>query len=240
MRPRLGCRQWLGVVLFFGIVGVVGADEELLRKAFDQISGSYAEAKVQLRDREAAVRALTASVAIARTESELFQQLWSEAQVRAQTISANLLEADAAATQRQLVEALRKLYVADAERMRLAELLNRLVVGIDSNRDISGEMAAAREMLAVRSVRKSGVIESSSLASARILEVNESLQMVVLDVGANRGVRVGMPLIILRGNRMVAELRVVEVRPKISGALIEKVENNVTIKAGDTAQVTKG
>lgn len=240
MRPRLGCRQWLGVVLFFGIVGVVGADEELLRKALDQISGSYAEAKVQLRDREAAVRALTASVAIARTESELFQQLWSEAQVRAQTISANLLEADAAATQRQLVEALRKLYVADAERIRLAELLNRLVVGIDSNRDISGEMAAARELLAVRSVRKSGVIERSSLASARILEVNEGLQMVVLDVGANRGVRVGMPLIILRGNRMVAELRVVEVRPKISGALIEKVENNVTIKAGDTAQVTKG
>jgi len=230
----------LGVVLFFGIVGVVGADEELLRKALDQISGSYAEAKVQLRDREAAVRALTASVAIARTESELFQQLWSEAQVRAQTISANLLEADAAATQRQLVEALRKLYVADAERIRLAELLNRLVVGIDSNRDISGEMAAARELLAVRSVRKSGVIERSSLASARILEVNEGLQMVVLDVGANRGVRVGMPLIILRGNRMVAELRVVEVRPKISGALIEKVENNVTIKAGDTAQVTKG
>ena len=240
MRPRLGCRQWLGVVLFFGIVGVVGADEELLRKALDQISGSYAEAKVQLRDREAAVRALTASVAIARTESELFQQLWSEAQVRAQTISANLLEADAAATQRQLVEALRKLYVADAERIRLAELLNRLVVGIDSNRDISGEMAAARELLAVRSVRKSGVIERSSLASARILEVNEGLQMVVLDVGANRGVRVGMPLIILRGNRIVAELRVVEVRPKISGALIEKVENNVTIKAGDTAQVTKG
>ena len=240
MRPRLGCRQWLGVVLFFGIVGVVGADEELLRKALDQISGSYAEAKVQLRDREAAVRALTASVAIARTESDLFQQLWSEAQVRAQTLGANLLEADAAATQRQLVEALRKLYVADAERIRLAELLNRLVVGIDSNRDISGEMAAARELLAVRSVRKSGVFERSSLASARILEVNEGLQMVVLDVGANRGVRVGMPLIILRGNRMVAELRVVEVRPKISGALIEKVENNVTIKAGDTAQVTKG
>jgi len=240
VRPRLGGRQWFGVVLFFGIVGVVGADEESLRKALDQLSRSYAEAKFQLRDREAAVRALTASVAIARTESELFQQLWSEAQVRAQTISANLLEADAAATQRQLVEALRKLYVADAERMRLAELLIRLVAGIDSSRDVSGEMAAAKEILAVGSVRKSRVIGDSSLGFARILEVNEGLQMVVLDVGANRGVRVGMPLIILRGNRMVAELRVVEVRPKISGAIIEKVENNVTIRAGDTAQVTKG
>ena len=240
MRARLGCRQWLGVVLFFGIVGVVKADEELLRKALDQISGSYAEAKFQLRDREAAVRALTASVAIARTEGELFQQLWSEAQVRAQTLGANLLETDAAATQRQLVEALRKLYVADAERMRLVELLNRLVGGIDSNRDVAVEIVLAKELLAARPVRMSGVSGNSSLASARILEVNEGLQMVVLDVGANQGVRVGMPLIILRGNRMVAELRVVEVRPKISGALIEKVENNVTIKAGDTAQVTKG
>ena len=240
MRARLGCRQWLGVVLFFGIVGVVKADEELLRKALDQISGSYAEAKFQLRDREAAVRALTASVAIARTEGELFQQLWSEAQVRAQTLGANLLETDAAATQRQLVEALRKLYVADAERMRLVELLNRLVGGIDSNRDVAVEIVLAKELLAARPVRMSGVSGNSSLASARILEVNEGLQMVVLDVGANQGVRVGMPLIILRGNRMGAELRVVEVRPKISGAIIEKVENNVTIKAGDTAQVTKG
>ena len=240
MRARLGCRQWLGVVLFFGIVGVVKADEELLRKALDQISGSYAEAKFQLRDREAAVRALTASVAIARTEGELFQQLWSEAQVRAQTLGANLLETDAAATQRQLVEALRKLYVADAERMRLVELLNRLVGGIDSNRDVAVEIVLAKELLAARPVRMSGVSGNSSLASARILEVNEGLQMVVLDVGANQGVRVGMPVIILRGNRMVAELRVVEVRPKISGAIIEKVENNVTIKAGDTAQVTKG
>ena len=222
------------------MVGVVGADEELLRKALDQISGSYAEAKFQLRDREATVRALTASIAIARTESELFQQLWSEAQVRAQTLGANLVETDAAATHRQLVEALRKLYLAEADRVRLVELLNRLVVGINSNQDVTADLKVAKDLLAGRTVRVGGVIGSSSLTAARVLEVNRSLQMVVLDVGAIQGVRVGMPLIILRGNRMVAELRVVEVRPQISGALIEKVENNVTIKAGDTAQVTKG
>ena len=214
--------------------------EEVLRKALDQISGSYAEAKFQLRDREATVRALTASIAIARTESELFQQLWSEAQVRAQTLGANLVETDAAATHRQLVEALRKLYLAEADRVRLVELLNRLVVGINSNQDVTADLKVAKDLLAGRTVRVGGVIGSSSLTAARVLEVNRSLQMVVLDVGAIQGVRVGMPLIILRGNRMVAELRVVEVRPQISGALIEKVENNVTIKAGDTAQVTKG
>ena len=239
MRPRLGWKQWAGVVLFFGIVGVVGADDELLRKALDQISGSYAEAKFQLRDREAAVRALATSVAIARTESELFQHLWSEAQVRAQTFGANLLESDAAATRRQLVEVLQKLYFAEADRLRLVALLNRLVGDIDSNQDVLGDITVARELLAARSARVNDVV-ASSLAAAHVLEINEKLQMVVLDVGGNQGARVGMPLIILRGNRMVAELRVVEVRPTISGALIEKVEHNVTIKAGDTARVTKG
>ena len=47
-------------------------------------------------------------------------------------------------------------------------------------------------------------------------------------------------MIILRGDRVVAELRIVEVRQKISGALIESVEKNVTLQAGDTAKVTKG
>ena len=239
MRRRLECKQWLGVVLFFGMVGVVGADDELLRKALDQISGSYAEAKFQLRDREAAVRALATSVAIAKTESELFQHLWSEAQVRAQTFSANLLESDAAATRGQLVEVLRKLYFAEADRLRLVEVLNRLVGDIDSTQDVLGDITVAREYLAARTARVNEVAVSS-LVAAHVLEINKKLQMVVLDVGGNQGARVGMPLVILRGDRMVAELRVVEVRPTISGALIEKVENNVTIKAGDTARVTKG
>jgi len=32
----------------------------------------------------------------------------------------------------------------------------------------------------------------------------------------------------------------VDVRQKICGAVIENVDNNVTLKAGDTARVTKG
>ena len=230
----------MGVVLFFGMVGLAGADEEMLRKALDQISSSYAEAKLQLRDLEAAVRALTASTAIARTESELFQHLWKEAEVRSQTLGANLLESDGVATHRQLVEALRKLYVAESDRIHLAELLRHLVGEIESNHDVAADIAAAKILVELRPDRTVDKRAGSSLQIARVLEVNGSLQMVVLDVGASQGVRVGMPLIILHGERVVAELRVVEVRPKISGALIEKVENNVTIKAGDTAEVTKG
>jgi hypothetical protein len=45
--------------------------------------------------------------------------------------------------------------------------------------------------------------------------------------------------VVWRGDRIVAELRVVEVRQRICGALIEKLEQKVTLQAGDKARVTK-
>ena len=232
--------KFVWVVLFFVIGGVIWADDETLRQALDQLSASYAEAQGKSRDREVAVKALTESLAIARTESELFQTLWTKAQVRAQTVSANLAEPDVATTQRQLVETLRKLYLAETERQRWLELLKRLVAGVESNRNVTGEIAAAKQLLAEKSISAIKPSGSSSLVAARILEVNPKLRLVVLDVGMQQGVRIGMPLIIFRGDRVITELRVVDVRQKICGAVIENVDNNVTLKAGDTARVTKG
>jgi len=232
--------KFVWVVLFFVIGGVIWADDESLRKALDQLSASYAEAQGKLRDRELALKALTESLAIAKTESEVMQNLWTEAQVRAQTVSANLTEPDIATMQRQLVETLRKLYLAETERQRLVELTKRLVAGVESNRDVAGEIAATKQLLVEKLISTTKSSDSSSLVAAKILEVNLKLRLVVLDVGAQQGARIGMPLIIFRGDRVVAELRMVDVRQKICGAVIENVDNNVTLEAGDTARVTKG
>jgi len=40
----------------------------------------------------------------------------------------------------------------------------------------------------------------------------------------------------MRGERVVAELKIVEVRQRICGALIERVEEGVTLKTGDVAR----
>ena len=238
MRRALEWSWWVWVVLFFVVVESVRADDVGLRQALDQLSRSYTEVQLRLRDREAALQTLTASLAIARTESELFQQLWTESQVRMQTLGANLSESDAAATQRQLVAALRKLYLVEADRQRLTELLKRLIVKMELNEDAAVEVAATKQWLAKKTVRP--MPGRSTLGAARVLEVNPKLNLLVLNVGADQGARIGMPMIILRGDRVVAELRVVDVRQNICGALIEKVMNNVTLQAGDTAQVTKG
>jgi hypothetical protein len=48
-----------------------------------------------------------------------------------------------------------------------------------------------------------------------------------------------MPMVVLHGDRVVAELRIIEVRQRICGALIERMEKRVTLKMGDIARVTK-
>jgi hypothetical protein len=224
--------------LFFAASAGMAQQTEDVQQALDQLSASYANAQKQLTERDAAIQRLTESLAIARTESELFQKLWTEAQLRAQTLGANLADADANASQRQLVESLRSLYLAEAERQRLIEQLNRLLAAVQTGANVTGEVERAKALLAAQKP-VSRPATNSSLETARVLEFNPKLRLVVLDVGSLQGARVGMPFIVLRGERVIAWARVVEVRQKICGALIEKTEGNVTVKAGDAASVTK-
>ena len=164
------------VVLFFALVtGLRAGKEDELRKALDQLSVSYADAQRKLGDREAAVRTLTESLAIARTESELFQKLWTEAQVRLQSVGQNLADADAVAQQRQFVETLRQLYLAESERQRLAAQLQRLVAAVESNANVAVEIESTKRLLAAGE-KPAPVRSSGSIEAAKVLEVNPLLE----------------------------------------------------------------
>jgi hypothetical protein len=212
-----------------------------LRLVLDKVRAENADLKSQLELREVVIRNLQESLAVARTESEMFQRKWTEAQLRAQTLGANPNDTEAAATQRQLVETVRQLALAQAERTRLVEQLQKLLGAVQSNANVNAEVAATQTLLAALKQPGTNVTATASgrLDAAKILDVNPKLRAVVLDVGAEQGVRVGMPFMVLRGDRVVAGLRVVDVRPRVSGALIENTDKGVTLQAGDAARVTK-
>ena len=44
-------------------------------------------------------------------------------------------------------------------------------------------------------------------------------------------------MVVIRGDEVVAELKVVEVRERICGALIERVKRGITLRTGDVARV---
>ncbi len=215
-----------------------------LRFLVEKLTTDNQRLKTDLEQRETIIRLLTENLAIARTESELFQKKWSEAQLRAQTLGVNFADDSVTHAKRQLVESVRALYLAESERQQLIEQLQKLLQAVEKQEDIAGELARTKALL---EATKQSTAEGSAadrtaegaLESATVLDVNANLRLVVLNVGLLQGARVGMPLVVLHGDRVVAELKVVEVRQRICGALIEHVEKKVTLKAGDKARVTK-
>jgi hypothetical protein len=71
----------------------------------------------------------------------------------------------------------------------------------------------------------------------KVLSVKEEWSLVVGDLGARQGVKIGMPLRVVRSGKTIATLRVVDVREKISGAVIQELDSDKTkIKVGDRLQ----
>lgn len=248
--------RFCGVCLFFAATGLRAAEEarpaavaaDELRVVVAALASDNQRLKTELEQRETIIRLLTENLAIARTESELFQKKWSDAQLRAQTLGVNFTDETATQAQRQLVESVRALYLAEAERQRLIEQLRRLLDAIQKQGDVSGELTRTKALLSTSEqpvsgqaakVGTAGKQAEGTLQSAVVLDTNPNLRLVVLNIGLLQGARVGMPLVVLRGDRVVAELEIVEVRKRICGALIERTEKKVTLKTGDVARVTK-
>ena len=250
----LGARTRVCAVgLFFAVTGplAVGgapAATDELRVLVERLTNDNERLKTELDQRETVIRLLTENLAVARTESELFQKQWREAQLRAQALGVNFADDSARQTQRQLVESVRALYLAEVERQRLVEQLQRLLDAVQKQGDIAGELARTKALLAAaekpaanEAGKTGGVVGQAggTLGAATVLDVNRDLRLVVLNVGLLQGARIGMPLVVLRGDRVIAELKIVDVRQRICGALIERTEKQVTLKTGDVARVAK-
>src|SRR5258708_12019660 len=75
-----------------------------------------------------------------------------------------------------------------------------------------------------------------SLMDGSVLSVKDQWSFVVANIGEQHGVKIGMPLRVMRGEQKIATLRVVDVRQRICGAVIED-SGKEKIKVGDRLQV---
>ena len=228
--------------MFFGSLGTAGAQTNAAPSwqsvewpvVLEQLRNENRDLKAQAEEREAVIRRLQESLVATRTESDLLQRQWQEAQERARTLGANPADSEAMSAQRRLVESVRQLALVEAERRQALAQLQRLLAAVQAQTNVNAEAAAAQAWLAtLQRPAADAAAATGRLAAAKIVEVNAQLRVAVLDVGARQGARLGMPFWVLRGDRVVAELRVVDVRPRICGALIERVDPGVALQAGD-------
>lgn len=88
---------------------------------------------------------------------------------------------------------------------------------------------------AAATTRPAGGAASVMAESWRITEVNMDLKLVVLEGGRSAGLRPGMMLYALRGEKPAARLRVADVREHIAGAVMEEVLGAGRPEKGDRA-----
>ena len=79
--------------------------------------------------------------------------------------------------------------------------------------------------------------ETVTLMDGNVISVKDEWSLVVGNIGEKHGVKMGMPMRVMRADKQIATLRVVDVRQRICGAVIQKMDSEKEkIKVGDRLQ----
>ena len=101
--------------------------------------------------------------------------------------------------------------------------------------EVEAQMRSANQMS--ESSRNPAPEDEGNLLEASVVSVKDEWSFVVGNIGEKQGVKIGMPLRVLRGDKKIATLRVIDVRQRICGAVIqEMVSEKEKIKVGDRLQ----
>ncbi len=129
---------------------------------------------------------------------------------------------------------------AQAEAKALLDLLQRnRTAQAEARATLETELRAADRLLGLGSAE---VLDTQTagptLTDATVVEVKPEFSLVVANIGRQAGVKIGMPFQVWRGNRRVGEVSVIDVRDRLSGAVIQNlVSEEDTIQIGDRLRV---
>ncbi len=197
------------------------------------------------------VRVLTESLAIANSEAELFKRKFSELKLRMEALGLDSADPDRAALEQRVLHAVNDLRLERERSEKLREQLMLLAEAmlpyLSASEVSNAELRAAVEaemreaaQLAFPDAEPTPVASRDHLTSARVLSVKDEWSLVVGSLGGSQGVRIGMPFRVLRDGQEVAHVRVVDVRDRVFGAVVEPPQDGSAAEAvmvGDILQV---
>ncbi|RFC42458.1 MAG: hypothetical protein DVB23_003077 [Verrucomicrobia bacterium] len=185
-------------------------------------------------------RGVAASLAAANREAEQYRVRYRDLLVRVESLGLATIRSDRALEDR-MIKAVRERqhYVESTQEsqeqiMRLSEaVVDYLKVSTGSNPEVrlrlESELRRADEVLGLGQVRRVAVDGSgafpegtANLGDGHVVGFKAELKLAVIDIGSRSGVKVGMPLNIVRKDRLVGTALVVDVRDTVSGALVQE------------------
>ena len=203
------------------------------------------ELRRQLSLSQETVQTLTTSLAESNAEAELFRRKFADLQLRMEALGLASASKDRAKLEQRLLTAVSDLQLAQKERdqyrdqmMQLSETMLRYLKTAEGG-DPQARMDVEAQLRSINAlVEKSAKAQpqNGSLLDGSVISVKEEWSFVVGNFGAREGVKIGMPLRVKRGDDVVAKLRVVDVRERICGAVIQE-SGKEKIKVGDRLEV---
>jgi hypothetical protein len=205
------------------------------------------ELQRQLSVAEESVKALTSSLAESNAEAEELRRKYSDLQLRMEALGLASANKDRTKLEQRLLSAVSDLQLAQKTRdgyrdqmLRLNEAILRYIKtsqGDDAQArmDVEAQLRSTNELV----IKSTNPPEADpTLMDGSVISVKEEWSFVVGNLGEKQGVKIGMPLRVMRDDRKIATLRVVDVRQKICGAVVQEMDSKKErIKVGDRLQV---
>jgi hypothetical protein len=218
-----------------------------LKVTLEKVLGENKQLRDVLADTQKTLTDMRQNLAATSAETEVFKRQSMELKLRMEALGLDLAGGNNAKLEQRLLAAVNDLRVTSQERKTLSEALVRLSdaaaiyaksatgAPAESRLALEGEIRNANKALGLGSntaVDASPV--PSTITDAMAISVKEDLSLVVINLGSKQGVKVGMPFRVMRGDNVVGNVQVVDVREKIAGAVIQNLSSERDpIKVGD-------
>ena len=202
----------------------------------------------QLSIAQESLKALTSSLAESNAEAELFRRKYSDLQLQMEALGLVSANKDRAKLEQRLLAAVSDLQLAQKERDEYRDQMLRLDEAVlcylktSQSADAKARMDVETQLRSVdKLVTKSANapdFPEPSLMNGSVISVKDEWSFVVGNLGEKQGVKIGMPMRVMRGDKRIATLRVIDVRQRICGAVIQEMDSRKDrIKVGDRLQV---
>jgi len=202
----------------------------------------------QLSIARESLKALTSSLAESNAEGELFRPKYSDLELQMEALGLASANKDRAKLEQRLLAAVSDLQLAQKERDEYRDQMLRLDEALlcylktSQSTDAKARMDVETQLRSVdQLVTKSTNapdLEQPSLMNGSVISVKDEWSFVVGNVGEKQGVKIGMPMRAMRGDKRIATLRVIDVRQRICGAVVQEMDSKKDrIKVGDGLQV---
>ena len=229
--------------------------KQQLKETEDRLHAYEAENEALRRRNDSnkeTIHTLTESLAVANAECEVFRRQSGELKLRMEALGLAAVGDNKEALEQRLLQAVRDLALVRDEKDVLAErfvalsesvlLYMKTANGSDPKlrMEIEGQLREANKSVDEAAAKDAGsnADTPADLNNGRVLSFKEEYSLIVVNLGSRAGVKVGTPFLVTRDNKRVATARVIDVRERYSGAIIEQYGSPTEkVKVGDGMHV---